>query len=201
MASTISTTRYGCACQTAGSKLPTARAWRTNSRGSCWKLLGFAARRSHDLSFIRLTYAPASFELRSASPRLCRCRSLRAAGIKPDAWTQNNWTMVSAILSYRPGDEPLSHFGPIPKEKWALFRRVSHLMFVGVQPRLKRRDTMPYVKVGKENSGNIELYYEDHGSGQPVGLFHGYPLNGTCFSQEAPLSGYPWIRTTGWPDP
>ena len=24
---------------------------------------------------------------------------------------------------------------------------------------------MPYVNVGKENSGNIDLYYEDHGSG------------------------------------
>ena len=27
---------------------------------------------------------------------------------------------------------------------------------------------MPYVTVGKENSGNIDLYYEDHGSGKPV---------------------------------
>jgi pimeloyl-ACP methyl ester carboxylesterase len=35
---------------------------------------------------------------------------------------------------------------------------------------------MPYVTVGKENSGNIELYYEDHGSGKPVVLIHGYPL-------------------------
>ena len=29
---------------------------------------------------------------------------------------------------------------------------------------------MPYVTVGKENSSNIELYYEDHGSGKPVVL-------------------------------
>ena len=29
---------------------------------------------------------------------------------------------------------------------------------------------MPYLTVGKENSGGIELYYEDHGSGQPVVL-------------------------------
>jgi hypothetical protein len=27
---------------------------------------------------------------------------------------------------------------------------------------------MPYVAVGKENSADIELYYEDHGSGDPV---------------------------------
>jgi non-heme chloroperoxidase len=37
---------------------------------------------------------------------------------------------------------------------------------------------MPYLTVGKENSGGIELYYEDHGSGQPVVLIHGYPLSG-----------------------
>ena len=32
---------------------------------------------------------------------------------------------------------------------------------------------MPYVSVGKENSGNINIYYEDHGSGKPVILIHG----------------------------
>ncbi len=37
---------------------------------------------------------------------------------------------------------------------------------------------MPYVKVGEENSGNIDLYYEDHGSGSPVVLIHGWPLSG-----------------------
>ena len=31
---------------------------------------------------------------------------------------------------------------------------------------------MPYITVGKKNSGNIELYYEDHGSGKPVVLIH-----------------------------
>lgn len=36
---------------------------------------------------------------------------------------------------------------------------------------------MPYVTVGKENSGDIELYYEDHGSGDAVVLVHGYPLS------------------------
>ena len=35
---------------------------------------------------------------------------------------------------------------------------------------------MPYVTVGRENSGSIELYYEDHGEGKPVVLIHGYPL-------------------------
>ena len=35
---------------------------------------------------------------------------------------------------------------------------------------------MSFIKVGQENSGPIELYYEDHGSGLPVVLIHGYPL-------------------------
>ena len=43
---------------------------------------------------------------------------------------------------------------------------------------------MPYITVGKENSGNIELYYEDHGSGQPVVLIHGYPLNGASWERQ-----------------
>jgi len=44
---------------------------------------------------------------------------------------------------------------------------------------------MPYITVGKENSGNIDLYYEDHGSGKPVVLIHGYPLS--CISWEKQL--------------
>lgn len=46
---------------------------------------------------------------------------------------------------------------------------------------------MPYVKVGKENSGNIELYYEDHGSGKPVVLIHGYPLSGASWEKQVPV--------------
>ena len=34
---------------------------------------------------------------------------------------------------------------------------------------------MPRVKVGTENDNSIEIYYEDHGSGDPVVLIHGYP--------------------------
>jgi non-heme chloroperoxidase len=46
---------------------------------------------------------------------------------------------------------------------------------------------MPYVMVGKENSGDIELYYEDHGSGQPVVLIHGYPLSGASWEKQLPV--------------
>ena len=44
---------------------------------------------------------------------------------------------------------------------------------------------MPYITVGKENSGNIDLYYEDHGSGRPVVLIHGYPLSGASWEKQA----------------
>ena len=37
---------------------------------------------------------------------------------------------------------------------------------------------MGHVTVGRENTTDIELYYEDQGAGQPVVLIHGYPLNG-----------------------
>ena len=45
---------------------------------------------------------------------------------------------------------------------------------------------MPFVTVGKENSGNIELYYEDHGLGNPVVLIHGYPLSGASWEKQIP---------------
>jgi non-heme chloroperoxidase len=46
---------------------------------------------------------------------------------------------------------------------------------------------MPYVTVGKENSGNIDLYYEDHGSGKPIILIHGYPLSGRAWEKQVPV--------------
>jgi len=46
---------------------------------------------------------------------------------------------------------------------------------------------MPFVKVGEENSGAIELYYEDHGSGRPVVLIHGYPLSGRAWDRQVPM--------------
>lgn len=45
---------------------------------------------------------------------------------------------------------------------------------------------MPYISVGKENSGEIQLYYEDHGSGDPVVLIHGYPLSGASWEKQVP---------------
>ncbi|SEF12537.1 alpha/beta fold hydrolase [Jiangella alba] len=44
---------------------------------------------------------------------------------------------------------------------------------------------MPYITVGTENSANIDLYYEDHGTGQPVVLIHGYPLDGHSWEKQS----------------
>lgn len=43
---------------------------------------------------------------------------------------------------------------------------------------------MPYVNVGEENSGGIDLYYEDLGKGQPVVLIHGWPLSGASWEKQ-----------------
>ncbi len=43
---------------------------------------------------------------------------------------------------------------------------------------------MARVIVGKENSADIELHYEDHGTGQPVVLIHGYPLDGSSWEKQ-----------------
>jgi non-heme chloroperoxidase len=43
---------------------------------------------------------------------------------------------------------------------------------------------MAFITVGKENSVPINLYYEDLGSGRPVVLIHGYPLNGHSWERQ-----------------
>ena len=43
---------------------------------------------------------------------------------------------------------------------------------------------MPYIKVGTENSSDIELHYNDHGAGQPIVLIHGYPLDGNSWERQ-----------------
>src|SRR5437868_11712072 len=43
---------------------------------------------------------------------------------------------------------------------------------------------MSTITVGKENSTSIDLYYEDHGSGTPVVLIHGWPLSGASWEKQ-----------------
>jgi hypothetical protein len=54
---------------------------------------------------------------------------------------------------------------------------------------------MSFVKVGTENSADIAIHYNDHGSGKPVVLIHGYPLDGNSWErQERP-------HNIGWTHP
>ncbi|MGW0226317.1 alpha/beta fold hydrolase [Streptomyces tendae] len=43
---------------------------------------------------------------------------------------------------------------------------------------------MPFITVGQENSAAIDLYYEDQGTGRPVVLVHGYPLDGRSWEKQ-----------------
>src|SRR6201996_2322334 len=43
---------------------------------------------------------------------------------------------------------------------------------------------MPYVKVGTENSADIEIHYNDHGTGKPIVLIHGYPLDADSWGRQ-----------------
>jgi non-heme chloroperoxidase len=52
---------------------------------------------------------------------------------------------------------------------------------------------MPYMTVGAENSAPVDLYYEDHGSGQPIVLIAGFPFGGSTWEKQlSPLlaAGY-----------
>ena len=57
---------------------------------------------------------------------------------------------------------------------------------------------MPRLRVGTENNASIEIHFEDHGTGEPVVLIHGYPLNGNSWErQERELltkDRYAWFK-------
>jgi non-heme chloroperoxidase len=53
-------------------------------------------------------------------------------------------------------------------------------------PHVMAQERRSFVEVGQENSTPINLYYEDHGSGSPVVLIHGYPLTGASWEKQVP---------------
>ena len=56
----------------------------------------------------------------------------------------------------------------------------------GRRPSSSGRKPHAHITVGEENSTDIELYYEDHGRGEPVVLIHGYPLSGASWEKQVP---------------
>ena len=44
---------------------------------------------------------------------------------------------------------------------------------------------MAFLTVGKENNTDIDLYYEDRGTGKPVLLIHGWPLSGASWERQS----------------
>jgi non-heme chloroperoxidase len=54
----------------------------------------------------------------------------------------------------------------------------------GIMSTMSAQELRSYVNVGQENSTPIDLYYEDHGSGKPVVLIHGWPLNGASWEKQ-----------------
>jgi pimeloyl-ACP methyl ester carboxylesterase len=51
----------------------------------------------------------------------------------------------------------------------------------------EKRSAKTYIHIGEENSGTIDLYYEDHGAGKPVVLIHGWPLSGRSWEKQVPV--------------
>ncbi len=64
---------------------------------------------------------------------------------------------------------------------------------------------MPIFKINSSDQNPVEIYYEDHGSGKPIVLIHGWPLSGRSWEAQVPAlieAGYRVItydrRGFGW---
>jgi pimeloyl-ACP methyl ester carboxylesterase len=53
--------------------------------------------------------------------------------------------------------------------------------------RNKGRTSTPFINVDKENDRNVDLYYQDHGTGSPVVPVHGRPLSGGSREKQVPI--------------
>src|SRR3954464_7348107 len=63
-------------------------------------------------------------------------------------------------------------------------RARSWVMLSATFPPRQLEKAMPRITVGTENSTEIKIHYRDHGSGQPIVLIHGYPLDGNSWERQ-----------------
>src|SRR5215471_17422094 len=56
---------------------------------------------------------------------------------------------------------------------------------------------MPYITVGKENSRDIDIFYKDWGTGQPIVFSHGWPLNADAWHEQMCLVASNGFRAIG----
>ena len=56
---------------------------------------------------------------------------------------------------------------------------------------------MPMFKVNTDSHHPVEIYYEDHGSGKPIVLIHGWPLSGRSWEAQVPalIAWHSWTRS------
>jgi non-heme chloroperoxidase len=53
---------------------------------------------------------------------------------------------------------------------------------------------MPFVKIGEENSRDVQLFYKDFGNGQPIVFSHGWPLSGDDWDAQVLFFGQKGYR-------
>src|SRR5919202_1019087 len=80
----------------------------------------------------------------------------------------------------RPGRAPSPHDGAHARALAAVHVKTRRCVMSGTIAQEQRS----YISVGRENSTSIELYYEDHGTGAPVVLIHGWPLSGASWEKQ-----------------
>jgi hypothetical protein len=104
----------------------------------------------------------------------------------------------------RPGHRPVIATGATrPPERDAKASTTLQIKWASASPRRRwpyspaEGSPIPTVTVGQENNADIEIYYEDHGAGQPVVLIHRYPLSGRAWTSSGGRCRGPGRRRAG----
>src|SRR5205823_10178523 len=107
-----------------------------------------------------------------APQRCCGPPDTRICRHRPDATPGDYWRDPDRRPELQPGITT-GATRPLERDAW-------------LRTPVLEGSLMPAVTVGQENNAGIEIYYEDHGAGQPVVLIHGYPLSGRAWDKQVP---------------